>query len=132
MVPIIGCIDSFVIAAAMAVSGCPRAYQHKAVLGFAAFDFLASWLAFPFTTQHAWIVLIASALSFVLIYAAKRWPTLFLLVPVLCCLDNFFGASGGRFQLGSAAAEAVASGAMAWMGCSMGSLLRDRSKGGIA
>lgn len=132
MIPIIGCIDSFVIAAAMAVSGCPRAYQRKAVLGFAAFDFLASWLAIPFSTQHAWIVLIASALSFVLIYGAKRWPTLYLVVPVLCCLDNFVGASGGPFQLGSAVAQAIASGAMAWAGFSIGGLLRDRSKGGIA
>ena len=47
MVPTTGWIDSFVMAAAMAISGCPRVYRCQAVFGFMAFDFLASCAALP-------------------------------------------------------------------------------------
>jgi hypothetical protein len=132
MIPITGCIDSFAMAAAMAASGCPRVYRRRAVVGFMIFDFLASCFALPFSPPRALVVFFAFAFSILLIHAGTRRPALYLLVPVLCCLDNLFGASGGPMQFGSAAAEALGSGVLAWAGGAVGGLLRDRLKGAIA
>lgn len=135
MIPNAGWIDSFLMAAAMAVSGCPRAYRRQAIAGFIAFDFLASRAALPFDVPGAGAVLLAFALAFALIRAGMTRPVFYLLVPVLGCVDNLFVASNDVLQFWPALADGMASGVAAWAGFSLGNAIvarEQRVKGGRA
>jgi hypothetical protein len=126
----IGWIDSLVMAAAMGMAGCPHVYRRQAVFGFMAFDFTASLTGWTLTVPRATIVLLAFALSFAVIAAARKWPALYGLVPVLCSVDNLFmGSGGGPFRFLPALGEGVASGIVAWAGFKLGGLLLKHVKG---
>jgi hypothetical protein len=135
MIPNAGWVDSFLTAAAMAVSGCPRNFRRQAIAGFIVFDFLASLAALPFDLPGAVAVLLASALAFVLIRAGMTRPVFYLLVPVLGCVDNLFVARNDVFQFWPALAEGIASGVAAWAGFSLGNAIlvrKQRVKGDLA
>jgi hypothetical protein len=129
-IPITGSIDSLLMAAAMAIAGCPEAYRRQAIFWFMAFDFVATWTGWSFGLSHATAVLFALALASPVLYAAPKRPALFALLPILCSADNLFmGASDGPMQFWSAAGAAISSGILAWMGFSLGSFLARRIKG---
>ncbi len=129
----LGWIDSLLMAAVMAMTGCPRDHRRQAIFGFMAFDFLASFAGWSLTAPRAIAVLFAFALSYAAIGAARKRPILNALVPVLCSVDNLFlGGVSGPFQFWPAAAEGVASGIAAWAGFRLGSLLLERMKGAVA
>jgi hypothetical protein len=135
MIPNAGWIDSFLMAAAMAVSGCPRVYRLQAIAGFMAFDFLASRAALPFEVPGAIAVLLAYALAVALVRAGMMRPIFFLFVPVIGCVDNLFVAGSDVIQFWPALAEGIASGVAAWAGFSVGKAILTRTqrvKGGLA
>ena len=135
MIPNAGWIDSFLLAGAMALSGCPRVYRLQAIAGFMAFDFLASRAALPFEAPGAIGVVLAYTLAFALIRAGMRRPFLYLLVPMLGCVDNLFVPGNDAAQVGAALADGIASGVAAWAGFYAGKALlmrAQRGKGGLA
>jgi hypothetical protein len=135
MIPNAGWIDSFLMAAAMAASGCPRAYWRQAITGFVVFDFLASRAALPFDVPGALAVLLAFGLALALIRAGKARPEFYLLVPVLGSVDNLFVAGNDVFQFWPALGEGFASGVAAWAGFSLGKAIlarQQRLKGDLA
>ncbi len=127
--PIIGWIDSFVMATAMALAGCPRTYRRQVIVGFMIFDFLGSLAGLSLDAGRALIVVSAFALSFVAIYAGRKRPAFYALVPILCATDNLFS---GPSQAGSAVVDGVASGVVACAGFWLGAFLQKRFKGAAA
>jgi hypothetical protein len=131
--PVIGWIDSLLMAAAMAVAGCPRTYRRQAIFAFAAFDLLASFAGLPFTAWRGAAVVFAFALSFAVIGLARKRPVLFALVPVLCAVDNLFlPVNAASSQLSAALSDGLASGIMASVGFSLGAFLLKRVEGATA
>jgi hypothetical protein len=129
-IPITGSIDSFLMAAAMAIAGCPQGYRRRAIFWFMAFDSAATWTGWSFGVSDGTAVLFALALAGPVLYAARKRPALYALLPVLCSTDNLFmGASDGPAQFWSAAGAAISSGFLAFIGFSLGSLLARRVQG---
>jgi hypothetical protein len=111
-----GSIDSLLMAAAMALTGCPRAYQRRAIFGFMAFDFLASFAGLPISAMATTTVTFAFVFSFAIIFVGKHKPLLYAFVPILCCVDNLFADTSVPFRVWSAATDSITSGALAWIG----------------
>ena len=127
---ITGSLDSLLVAAAMAIAGCPRAYWRQAIFWFMAFDFVATWTGWSFGVSHPAAVLFALALACPVLYAARKRPALYALLPVLCSADNLFkGPGDGPMQFWPAAGAAISSGILAFIGFSLGSLLARRIRG---
>src|SRR5450631_2935995 len=122
-IPITGSIDSLLVAAAMAIAGCPQAYRRQAIFWFMAFDFVATFTGWSFGVSQETAVLFALALACPVLYAARKRPALYAVLPVLCSVDNLFmGAGDGRMQFWPAAGAAVSSGILAFIGFSLGSV----------
>jgi hypothetical protein len=129
-IPITGSIDSLLVAAGMAIAGCPQAYRRQAIFWFMAFDFVATWTGWSFGVSHAAAVLFALALACPVLYAARKRPALYLLLPVLCSADNLLiGAGNEPMQFWTEAGAAIVSGVLAFLGFSLGSLLERRIQG---
>jgi hypothetical protein len=116
--PIVGSIDSFLAAAAMVVAGCPRSWRRTVIVGFAAFDMVAALTSVPVNpTTTALIVAFAILAAALVIVRARKYPVLFLIVPVLLSADNLvFSTFGIRTSLLSALIDGVSSGVMAAAG----------------
>lgn len=130
-IPIIGSIDSFLMAAAMALAGCPQAYRWQAIFWFIAFDFAATFTGWSFGISNGAAVLFVLALASPVLYATRKRPGLFALLPVLCSADNLLMGGGGPAQFWSAAGAAISTGVLAFIGFSLGSLLARRIQGAI-
>jgi len=130
-IPIIGSIDSLLMAAAMAVVGCPRAWRTQVILWFIAFDFAATFTGWSFSVAHGPAVLLVLALACPVLYAARKRPSLYFLLPVICSADNLLLGSGdGPWQFWSAVVAAASTGILAFVGFSLGGLAARRIQGG--
>jgi hypothetical protein len=129
-IPIIGSLDSLLIAAAMALAGCPQAWRRQAIFWFMAFDFVATFTGWSLGVSYGAAVFFVLALACPVLYAARKHPGLYALLPALCSADNLLmGRGDGPMQFWSAAGAAVASGILAFVGFSLGSLLARRIQG---
>jgi hypothetical protein len=130
LTPITGSIDSFLVAAVMAITGLPQAYRRQVVFGFMAFDFVAAWTGGALGASASATAGFAIVAAFLALYLLGKGPATFVLLPVLCSIDNLImGASDGPLQLWPAAVEGACSGVFAWMGFLLGSVLATRMKG---
>jgi hypothetical protein len=127
--PIVCSIDSFIAAAAMAVAGCPRTWRRALIAGFATFDMLAGLSGLSLSPSAATaIVLIALIAAAAILAPARKYPALFLLVPVLFSADNLaLGVTDVHISLSSALIDGVSSGVMAAAGLAAVASLAKRS-----
>jgi hypothetical protein len=89
--PILGSLDSFVAAMALAVAGCPKQWQRRLVAGFAMCDMLAGWAGSVLGTASRaaeFVVIPAIAVTAFILIRARRFNILYLLVPFLLSFDN--------------------------------------------
>lgn len=120
--PIFGSIDSFWVTLAMVLAGCPAIYRSRVILGFLAFDTLAGLTgsAFGVAVSPAAYVL-AVALAVPVFRFARRWPALYLALPLLFSIDNFvIGSSNATITPWAHFAGGVVSGALAFGGFTIG------------
>jgi hypothetical protein len=124
----LGSIDSLLIAAAMAITGAPPGWRRRAVVGFAVLDFVGAWIGRPTLALFPVAALLVSLLlAGPVLYAARRRPMLYALLPVVCAVDNLLiGSEGGPSQVLSAAMDGVASGLLAWIGLAIGDAVTRR------
>jgi hypothetical protein len=127
--PITGSIDTLLVAVAMASAGYPQSYRRPAIFWFTAFDFVATWTGCSFGVSQGTAVLLALALAYPVLHAARKRPALYALLPVLCSVDNLFMGASGPMQFWSAAGAAISSGILAFIGFSLGGLLTRRIQG---
>ena len=93
--PIVCSIDSFVAAAAMAAADCPGTLRRAAIAGFAAFDMLAGLTGLSLGPAAATpIILTAMIAATVILAPARKYPALFLLIPILLSADNLALGAG--------------------------------------
>jgi hypothetical protein len=120
--PIFGAIDSFLVALAMALAGCPAIYRSRVILGFLAFDTLAGLAGSALgvaVSPAAYAV--AVALAFPVFRFARRWPALYLTLPLLFSIDNFLiGNSDATTTPWAHFAGGIVSGALAFGGFTVG------------
>jgi hypothetical protein len=116
--PIVCSIDSFVAAAAMAAVDCPGTLRRAAIAGFAAFDMLAGLTGLSLSPAAATpIILTAMIAATVILAPARKYPALFLLIPILLSADNLaLGAADAQVSFRSALIDGVFSGALAAAG----------------
>jgi hypothetical protein len=117
-VPFVCSIDSLIAAAAMALTGCPEIYWRRAVTGFIAFDTIAgiAGSSFGITVTGAALIPAVAAAAFAFGHA-RRYPVLYLFVPMLLSIDNLVaGAAEKSVSLWSVGIDGIASGVLAWAG----------------
>jgi len=69
------------------------------------------------------------ALACPVLYAARKRPALYALLPVLCSLDNLLIGGGSATPFWPAAGASIATGILAFIGFSIGGLLGRRMQG---
>src|SRR5437868_3454337 len=126
---IVGSIDSFLVAAAMALAGCPQTWRPQAILWFMAFDFVGTSTGWSLGVPHGAAVAFALALAFPVLYAARKRPVLFLLLPLIGSADNLLMGGEGPMRFSAAAGAAICTGILAFIGFSLGGLLSHRIQG---
>jgi hypothetical protein len=89
--PMLGSLDSFVAAIALAVAGCPKQWQRRLVAGFAICDMLAGWAGSVLgsaSRMAEFVVIPAIAATAFILIRARRFNIFYLFVPFLLSFDN--------------------------------------------
>jgi hypothetical protein len=116
--------DSFLAAAGLSLAGCPNHYRRRLIIGFATCDALASFAGARLHLEiPAAAIALALAAALTILFAARKTPALYLLIPVLLCVDNL--ASGAP------APSALLGGLCSGLAASAGFLIGNRVLRGL-
>lgn len=121
--PLVGSIDSFLVAPVMVLAGCPAIYRNGVILGFLVCDTLAGLAgsALSVAVPPAAFVVAVTLAAPVFLFA-RRWPAMYLALPLLFSIDNLvIGSSDATATLWAHLAGGIASGALAFGGFTVGS-----------